>query len=200
MCIGSSCSYRSFSDDTFHGSYWAVWQDYCQTFNKALKKTNHDLKLAQGNIVVVKAGQKEDMFAGNQIDWGKASNFNIIRAVWKFAPFRFVKGKAIWMSFGDSLSQRFTKFRSYNLVSHRFTFARLLIEHYSLGPVVAILRVFIATRVVSRGRVIGCRDKCIGFGSHHKKKQPECAQRASRALYQIHVGKLLDLNRSQVSA
>ena len=145
MRIGSCRGNLSLSNHAFHRPNRRKGQDHRHGFYEALQETNHDLKLAECDVVVVETGQKEDVLSRNDIDGCKASNFDIVRAIGELSPLRGMKGEAIWVLLRHVSCQRLTSLGGNDLISNGLPLSSLLIVHDALGSVrVVVLDTVIA--------------------------------------------------------
>ena len=55
-----------------------IGKDNCHGFNETQKQCNHNLKLAQSDIIIVKTGQKKYMLSADDIPRGESADFNVI--------------------------------------------------------------------------------------------------------------------------
>mmetsp|Transcript_88743 Transcript_88743/g.171844 ORF Transcript_88743/g.171844 Transcript_88743/m.171844 type:complete len:381 (-) Transcript_88743:428-1570(-) len=80
----------------FHGPHGIVRQHHHQLLDKRLQEHHHHLKLAQGHVVVVEAGQEEHALPRNHVEGCETAHLNVVSPVGKFPPASLVKMKALW--------------------------------------------------------------------------------------------------------
>mmetsp|Transcript_41505 Transcript_41505/g.76696 ORF Transcript_41505/g.76696 Transcript_41505/m.76696 type:complete len:82 (+) Transcript_41505:541-786(+) len=63
-----------------------------------MQQMNQHLNLAQGDVVVVKAGEEDHVLSADEILWREAANFDVICSVRELVPFGWEEHEPVGMS------------------------------------------------------------------------------------------------------
>lgn len=137
VSVGGRRGHLALPDDPLHSPHGREGQDDGHGLHEALEEAYHDLKLAQRDVVVVEAGQEENVLPRNDVVGGEPANLDVVGPVGELFPRCGVEGESVGIIACHPFGQRLARLRGNDLVPDGRPLPCLLVVHDPLRSIEA---------------------------------------------------------------